>query len=117
MMPRHNITEFRPWGNFERFTLNEKSTVKILTIYPKESPSVQYHHKRDEFWKVIKGKILIRLGDKEIEAIEGDEFVIPRKMIHTATAVNQIAKILEISFGDFDEEDIVRLEDKYGRIK
>lgn len=39
--------EERPWGNFERFTHNEISTVKILTVNPNEELSLQYHHNRE----------------------------------------------------------------------
>jgi len=41
--------EERPWGNFERFTLNEKTTVKIITVNAGESISLQTHENRDEF--------------------------------------------------------------------
>ena len=50
--------EKRPWGGFEQFTINEKSTVKILTLLPRQKFSLQYHKKRKEFW-LIK-RLLIR---------------------------------------------------------
>ena len=106
----------KPWGKFEQFTHNEISTVKILTVKPEEHLSLQYHHKREEFWRVIKGKLIVTIGDKKINAKEGDEFFIPKEAKHTAEGIGEEeAKILEISYGEFDEEDIVRLEDKYGR--
>ncbi|MBW2970443.1 phosphomannose isomerase type II C-terminal cupin domain [Candidatus Woesearchaeota archaeon] len=107
--------EERPWGEFEQYCKNQQCTVKIITVKPQEELSLQYHNHRDEFWKVIKGKAQITLGDKIIEAKEGDEFYIPKKTKHRITTQESQVKILEISFGEFDENDIVRLEDKYKR--
>ena len=45
--------EVRPWGNFERFTLNEQSTVKIITVNPGEAFSLQVHGHREEFWRGV----------------------------------------------------------------
>lgn len=107
--------EERPWGYFEQFTHNEVSTVKILTIKPDEQPSVQLHHKRDELWRIIKGTGKVLLGDSWKDVKEGDELFIPKKTIHTGKGEKEELKILEISFGEFDENDIERIEDKYGR--
>jgi len=107
--------EERPWGGFEQFTHNEISTVKILTIQEGEQPSVQLHHKREELWKVIQGQGKVLVGDTWKDVAVGDEIFLPKETIHTVTGVGGKIKVLEISFGDFDENDIERLEDKYGR--
>jgi len=109
-------TEKRPWGQFERFTLNEKSTVKILTVKPKQSPSLQYHHKRAEFWKILEGTGKATVGNRTIRVKKGDEIFIKKKQKHTIEALSKELKILEISLGTFNEKDIVRLKDKYGRV-
>jgi len=109
--------EDRPWGEFDRFTANEQTSVKILTVKPNHALSLQYHNHRDEFNRVLKGSAIIILGDETREVKEGDEFWVPRKMIHRATSGPNGYQWLEISFGDFDEADIVRLEDRYDRIK
>jgi mannose-6-phosphate isomerase-like protein (cupin superfamily) len=105
----------KPWGRFEQFTKQEPVTVKILTINPNESLSLQFHHNREEFWKVLSGEGELILGDSLIHVHEGDEYFIGKKQKHRIKAGNSQIKILEISFGDFDENDIVRLEDKYNR--
>ncbi len=105
----------RPWGNFEQFCKNEKCTVKILSVKPNSELSLQYHNHRDEFWKVIKGEATMVIGDKEIPGKEGDEFLIPRGKKHRIKTGNSAVKVLEISFGQFDELDEVRIEDKYKR--
>ena len=107
--------ENRPWGNFERFTLNEKTTVKIITVNAGEQFSLQTHEHRDEFWRVIKGSGVIRIGDTDHEAKEGDTFFSPRHSEHRALGGPEGLTFLEIAFGDFDEKDIARLEDRYGR--
>lgn len=107
--------EVRPWGMFERFTLNEISTVKIITVKPKQKLSVQYHHKRREFWRILEGTAKVTLGNKTFKAKAGDEIVIPKKTVHAIEALSKTVKFMEIAFGKFDEKDIVRLEDRYGR--
>lgn len=109
--------EKRPWGKFERFTLNEISTVKIITVKPRQKLSVQYHHKREEFWRFLDNPARVTLGKKTFKVKIGDEVVIPKKAIHTVEALSKPVRFLEIAFGKFDENDIVRLEDRYGRVK
>ncbi len=105
-----------PWGLNERFTLNEETTVKILTLYPGQRPSLQYHFKRKEFWKLLDNPAKITIGNKVIKAKKGDEFTVPKKTKHRIQAYSKPVRILEISFGKFDEKDIVTLGDDYKRI-
>ncbi len=107
--------EERPWGSFERFTKGEISSVKIIRVAPGKRLSLQYHHKRDEFWRVLEGSGTMTVGDAELPAEVGSEFEIPRGAKHRAAAGPEGVVFLEIALGDFDEEDIVRLEDDYGR--
>jgi len=112
----HYEREERPWGNFERFTLNEKTTVKIITVKSGESLSLQTHKHRDEFWRIIKGSGTVRIGDTNTDAREGNTFFSHKGSKHRITGGENGLSFLEIAFGDFDEMDIERLEDKYGRI-
>ena len=107
--------EVRPWGLFERFTLNEKTTVKIITVNAGQSISLQTHQRRDEFWRVIKGSGVIRIDDTDHNASEGSVFFCPRGCEHRVSGGPEGTTFLEIAFGDFDESDIKRLEDRYGR--
>lgn len=107
--------EKKPWGNFEQFCKNEVCTVKIINVDPNEELSLQYHIHRDEFWKILLGKAIIVIGEQIKDGKEGDEFFIPKGTKHRIKTENSSVKILEISFGKFDEDDIVRLEDKYKR--
>ena len=109
-------SEKRPWGSFEQFCENQKCSVKILLIKPNQELSLQTHKYRDEFWKIIQGNVKIEVGNKVIKAKENDEFFISKNTKHRASAGSKLVKILEISFGKFDEKDVIRLEDKYMRV-
>ncbi len=106
----------RPWGRFERLTHNRNSTVKLLYIKKGEALSLQYHNKRDEYWKVIDGNPLIEIGELREHANIGDMFEIKNGARHRISATENNVIILEISTGEFDEDDIVRIEDKYNRV-
>ncbi len=106
----------RPWGEFRQFTENAPSTIKILKIKPNEEFSLQSHTNRDEFWRIIKGGGTIFIDTKEYEAKEDYEFRVPRGSKHRIKASEEGMQVLEISTGDFDEGDITRFEDKYGRV-
>ena len=110
------ITTERPWGNFRQFTDNEKTTVKILTVNPGQELSLQYHKHREEFWRVISGDPEVVIGDRTFKANVGDEFTVHTKELHRIGAGSAMAVILEIASGDFNENDIVRVKDKYGRV-
>ena len=111
----HVYKEDRPWGNFERFTKDVPSTVKIITVNHGQSLSLQYHEQRQEFWRILEGSPLVTIGDKEIKAVPGNEFFIEKRVKHRISANTNRVVFLEIAFGHFDESDVVRLEDRYGR--
>jgi mannose-6-phosphate isomerase-like protein (cupin superfamily) len=108
-------SEKRPWGYFERFSLNEPSTVKLVHVQPRKRLSLQYHNNRDEFWKVIRGPAEVRTEDDVQILVEDESIMIPRKTVHRLGALDHPVTILEISYGQFDEADIVRLQDDYSR--
>jgi mannose-6-phosphate isomerase-like protein (cupin superfamily) len=108
-------TEKRPWGRFERFTLKEKSTVKLVYLDGDKRLSLQYHNNRSEFWKVIRGPVRVQLGNDTKTLQTGEPIAIPKKAVHRLIGAGVDAIILEISTGEFDESDIVRLEDDYKR--
>ncbi len=111
-----SITHTRPWGSFIEFTKNEPSTVKILIVKPEEEFSLQYHKNREEFWYVLSGDPTIIIGDDKFDAKKGDEFIIKKGEKHRISAKGTEARILEVSLGEFNEDDIVRIKDKYGRV-
>ncbi len=112
------LIDKRPWGMFEQFApiaAGIPCAVKILTIKPNNMLSLQYHHNRDEFWRVLSGEGTAEVGTEKFEINSGTEIFIKRGQPHRLSAGNDNLNILELAFGRFDENDIVRLEDKYGR--
>ncbi len=107
--------EKRPWGEFTKFTQNTPSTVKIIVVHPHEALSLQYHHHRAEFWYVISGTGTAEINGEHITLSPGTTVSISPTVLHRVTADNVPLTFLEIATGDFDENDIVRTEDRYHR--
>lgn len=108
--------EDRPWGHFDQFIKDEPCTVKIISVNKGESLSLQYHERRAEYWYVIEGNPKVTIDDNITDLRGGDECTIPKGSKHRLEAPYDDIRILEIATGDFDENDIVRLEDKYNRV-
>jgi len=111
----HYEKDERPWGFYERFTLNEQSTVKIITVRPGEAFSLQTHSGRDEFWHIVSGSGTVTVGQEAKEAQMDNNFFIPKGTEHRLEAGPEGCTFLEIAYGEFSESDITRIEDKYGR--
>lgn len=112
----HYEKDVRPWGNYERFTLNEATTVKIITVEPGEAFSLQMHAHRSEWWRILSGRGVVTVGMDTHQAEAGNAFFIGEGTNHRAQADTATPLVfLEIAFGEFDEHDITRLEDRYGR--
>ena len=109
------LTVKKPWGQFDQFTLNEATTVKILSVNKGGSLSMQYHNHREEFWRIISGHPIVTVGENTKIANPGDEFIIDKLQHHQIEAKDDDAQVLEIAYGNFDENDITRIRDKYGR--
>lgn len=103
------------WGWEEIYSVNKKSSVKVLNVKPRQKFSLQKHKHRAELWRIVEGNCKVWLENKKIRAKPGDEFFIPAGKLHRVEAFSKTVKVLEISFGKFDAKDIVRVEDDYGR--
>jgi mannose-6-phosphate isomerase len=109
-------TEDRPWGRFEKFHENQISTVKLIYINPNKRLSLQYHLHRHEFWRIINGAAKVEIDGKTFNVKEGNDVSIESKSHHRIKAFSRGCVLLEISYGLFDEADIVRIEDDFNRI-
>lgn len=107
----------RPWGNEIWFPRDELVMVKILTVDPGQMTSLQYHNHRDEYWRFISGNGQVVIGEDTISVKAGDEYYVPKKTNHRIIGGTESLVFLELHYGHFDEKDIVRLEDKYNRVK
>lgn len=110
------MEDIRPWGKFRSFPHEKAGSIKIITVNPGASLSLQYHHHRSEFWVILDEGLEITVRKKVWLAKKGDEVFIPQKAPHRLRCVGTTpARVMEVWIGDSDESDIVRLEDQYGR--
>lgn len=106
----------RPWGRFQQFSLNEPTTVKVITVEPGQRLSLQRHRHRGELWQVLDGDLEITLDERTWTAACGELVWVPVGATHRlANHSGKDSRILEVAFGDFDEDDIERLQDDYSR--
>lgn len=113
-----NYKEIRPWGTFENLLDTEYCKVKQIVIKPNQSPSYQYHFKRSEVWIVVKGTGELKLDDQITPVVTGQTIHIPLKAKHQIkNNSTEDLVFIEVQQGEyFGEDDIVRLEDNYGRV-
>ena len=112
-----NYKETRPWGTFENLLDTNYCKVKKIVIKPGQAPSYQYHFKRSEVWIIVQGKGELKLDDVLYPVNIGDTLNIPLKAKHQIQNTGDEDLIfIEVQMGEyFGEDDIIRLEDKYGR--
>jgi len=111
------VDDQRPWGWFRRYTLNQISTVKIISVDPGQNLSEQRHRDREELWVALDDGLRVQIDGVTTDAAVGDEFFVPSGAIHRMSCIGQSpCRVLEIAFGIFDEDDIERLSDDYGRL-
>ncbi len=108
---------FRPWGSYDSIDADEGFQVKRLIVNPGAVLSLQKHAKRAEHWTVVRGKARITLDDKEFDLTVNESTYIPIGAVHRiANPFDEPVHIIEVQCGDYlGEDDIVRLEDNYGR--
>jgi mannose-1-phosphate guanylyltransferase len=110
-------TVHRPWGTYATLKQEDGYRVKRITVAPGHKLSLQYHHKRAEHWVLTQGKALVQIGDEEFETGPGEYRYIPLCEKHRLTNIGDAELVLiEVQVGDYlGEDDIVRLDDIYGR--
>ena len=108
----------KPWGSYENILEEDYTKVKKIVINPGESPSYQYHFKRSEIWVIVKGSAEIKIDDIVTTHNVGNIISIAKESKHCVTNIGEDDLVfVEIQLGEsFEEEDIVRVEDKYGRV-
>ncbi len=108
----------RPWGTYATLKEENQYKVKRITVKPGASLSLQYHHQRAEHWVVVQGLANVQIGSTTHETKPGQYHYIPLKETHRLTNIGKDALVLiEVQCGDYlGEDDIVRLEDMYGRV-
>jgi mannose-6-phosphate isomerase-like protein (cupin superfamily) len=108
-------TEPRPWGHFTVFALNQPASVKIITVAPGASLSLQRHELRAETWLVLDAGLQVVVDDRTWCPLPGEVVHVPRGATHRMSASTEEVRVLEVVLDPFDEDDIERLDDAYGR--
>lgn len=108
----------RPWGTWEVLDCGETFCVKRIKVTPGSKLSLQLHHHRAEHWIIVKGTALVTLGEKIFTKHTDEHIFIPVDTKHRIeNATESDVEFIEIQAGDnLDENDIVRLDDIYGRV-
>ena len=114
---RHHPLVYRPWGSYETIALGDRFQVKRIIVNPGETLSLQLHHHRAEHWVIVRGTAEITVGEEKKLYTENQSAYIPIGCAHRLRNPGVIPLILiEIQSGAYlGEDDIVRMEDAYGR--
>lgn len=110
----------RPWGKWEVLDAGEHFCVKKITVNPGAILSLQLHNFRAEHWIIAEGEAMVVLGEDTLYRRANDSIYIPVKTKHRIknTSSSQHLIFIEVQTGEnLDENDIVRFEDNYGRVK
>ncbi len=110
---------YRPWGWFQTVDEGERFKVKRIGVKPGAKLSLQKHWHRSEHWVVVKGTAVVTNGDQEIRLGENESTFIPAGTVHRLENPGKVElEMVEVQSGEYvGEDDIVRIEDDYGREK
>jgi mannose-6-phosphate isomerase len=108
----------RPWGWFETVSEAAGHKIKRLGVLPGQQLSLQKHHQRSEHWVVVQGTASVTLGERVFDLHQGEHCDIALGQVHRIANLTQDpVEIVEVQFGSYlGEDDIVRLQDDYGRL-
>ncbi|MES2564405.1 MAG: mannose-1-phosphate guanylyltransferase/mannose-6-phosphate isomerase [Pseudomonadota bacterium] len=107
----------RPWGSYESVDHGDRFQVKRITVKPGAKLSLQMHHHRAEHWVVVRGTARVTRGGEQLLISENESTYIPLGVSHRLENPGKVPlEIIEVQSGAYlGEDDIVRLEDAYGR--
>ena len=108
--------EARDWGSFNVLLDEEGVKVKKIVVKSGQRLSLQLHTKRKELWFVVSGFGEVQIGDEICDIQSGDKITIEKYQVHRVRNAGLLdLVIIEIQSGDCQEDDIIRLQDDYGR--
>jgi mannose-1-phosphate guanylyltransferase/mannose-6-phosphate isomerase len=110
---------YRPWGKYDSVDCGERFQVKRITVKPGAKLSVQMHHHRAEHWIVVSGTAKVQIDGTEQFLTENESVYIPITAVHALENPGKVdLELIEVQSGSYlGEDDIVRFEDRYGRVK
>jgi mannose-6-phosphate isomerase len=105
----------RPWGSFAQYANNEEVTVSLMSVDAGQRLSLQSHTGRAELWIAIDDGAIVEVDDRVIRPKAGEEIWIPAGSRHRLSSEAGTVRVLEIAFGNWQQEDITRYADDYER--
>ena len=105
----------RPWGSFNQYAFNQEVTVSLMTVQPGQRLSLQSHTGRSELWIVLDEGAEIIVDDQVIHPKVMEEIWIPVGAKHRLSSLGTEVRVLEVAFGNWQQEDILRFSDDYQR--
>ena len=110
---------YRPWGHYDSIDMGERFQVKRITVKPGAKLSVQMHHHRAEHWIVVSGSAMVTINEETKLYTENQSCYIPIGAVHALENPGKLPlELIEVQSGSYlGEDDIVRFEDKYGRVE
>ena len=110
-------TVVRPWGSYTLLEKGERYKIKRIVVNPGAKLSMQMHYHRSEHWVVVSGTAKVRRGDEVFFVNPNESTYIPMETRHRLENPGKILlQIIEVQNGEYlEEDDIVRLDDEYGR--
>ncbi len=114
-----HVTTNRPWGSYTVLEEGTRYKIKRICVLPLAKLSLQLHYHRSEHWIVVTGTAKVRINDQETIVHEGESIFVPKSAVHRVENPGKVPlEIIEVQVGEYlGEDDIVRLEDIYGRLK
>lgn len=105
----------RPWGSFKQYAHNQEVTVSLMEVRPGQRLSLQAHTGRAELWIVLDEGAVVQVGDDTLYPQADEEIWIPARTAHRLGSRGGHVRVLEVAFGNWQQEDITRYEDDYRR--
>ena len=109
---------YRPWGFYESLIHGDRFQVKRIVVTPGHKLSLQKHFHRAEHWVVVNGVAIVTRDDEQIMVRENESIYLPLGTVHRMENPGRIPlTLIEVQSGSYlGEDDIVRIEDTYGRV-
>ncbi len=107
----------RPWGCFQQYAHNEPVTVSLMTVRPGQRLSLQSHSRRAGLWTVLDDGAVLQVGEQMLYPQPGAGIRIPAGVKHRLGSSGPALRVLEVAFGDWQQDDIVRHADDFGPLQ
>ena len=106
----------RPWGHYKVHGKGDNWALKTLHVSPDQATSLQTHARRDEYWMLVSGEAIVVRDEAMLPLLPFQLFHVTKGAKHRLIGGPAGCIVVEVMQGDYDENDITRIEDNYGRV-